>query len=88
MVDALNEAGFAAPNPLDTTAQDCPAAGCSQSVVTDTLRVMSFRAPGQAQIYAADRNLFQTATIVVEFAPPLTRSERVRYQVEIPKLIE
>ncbi|MEZ0357306.1 hypothetical protein [Mycobacterium sp. ENV421] len=49
---------------------------------------MSFRAPGQAQIYAADRNLFQTATIVVEFAPPLTRSERVRYQVEIPKLIE
>ncbi|WP_431239806.1 hypothetical protein ACQ86B_09600 [Mycolicibacterium aichiense] len=49
---------------------------------------MSFPATGRAQIYAADRNLFQTATIVVEFAPPLTRADRVRYQVAIHKLIE
>ncbi|MBB3603054.1 hypothetical protein FHT40_002715 [Mycolicibacterium sp. BK556] len=88
LVDKLNEAGFAAPNPLDTTAQDCRVAGCVQSVVTDTVRVMSFATTGQAQIYAANRNLYQVTTIVVEFAPPLTHSDQLRYQVEIQKLVD
>jgi hypothetical protein len=37
LVDALAKAGFAVGNPLDATAQECPAAGCDQSMVTDTL---------------------------------------------------
>ncbi|WP_174398169.1 hypothetical protein [Mycolicibacterium sphagni] len=49
---------------------------------------MSFPTTGLAQIYAADRSLYQVATIVVEFAPPLTHSDQVRYQVEIQKLVD
>src|SRR4051812_4885442 len=68
LVDALAEAGFAVPNPLDTTAQVCPAAGCDQSIVTDTLRIKSFANTSGAQSYAGDHGLFQVETIVVAFA--------------------
>ena len=88
LVDALSEADFAAPNPMDTTLQDCPTAGCMQLMVTDTVRVMSFPTPGQAQVYAAYRNLYQVSTVVVEFAPPLTHSDQLRYQAEIQKLVD
>jgi hypothetical protein len=88
LVDALNEAGFAAPNPVNATAQDCPAIGCVQSVVTDTLRARSFATTGQAEIYARDHDLFQVTTIVVTFAPPMTPADQDRYQAEIKKLLD
>jgi hypothetical protein len=88
LVDALNQAGFAAPNPVNATAQDCPAIGCVQSVVTDTLRAKSFATTGQAEIYAKDRDLFQVTTIVVTFAPPMTPAEQDRYRAEIQKLVD
>jgi hypothetical protein len=87
VVDALDRSGFAVPNPLDTTAQECPAAGCEQSIVTDTLRVKSFRTTAQAQTYAADRGLDQVATVVVAFAPPVSKDEQARYWAQIQMLM-
>lgn len=87
LVNALNTAGFAVPNPLDTTRQDCSVDGCEQSIVTDTLRVESFATTAQAEQYAADRGFYQVETIVVSFAPPLPETERVRYRTEIQKLV-
>ncbi|OYN77476.1 hypothetical protein CG716_18245 [Mycolicibacterium sphagni] len=87
LVSALKTAGFAVPNPLDTTVQDCSADGCQQSIVTDTLRVESFATTAQAQQYAADRGFYQVETVVVSFAPPLPETERARYRTEIQKLV-
>ena len=87
VVDALNRTGFLAPNPVDTTAQECPAAGCEQSIVTDTLRVKSYAATARAQAYAADHDLFQVQTVVVAFAPPVSESERTRYRAQIQALV-
>lgn len=88
VVHELTRAGFPAANPLDTTAQDCPAIGCTQSIVTDTLRVKSFPTTAQAQRYAVPRALYQVETVVVAFAPPLSERERARYQAEIQKLMD
>lgn len=76
LVAALAGEGIAVPNPIDTTAQECPAAGCVQAVVTDTMRVKSFAAFPQARWYAAMRGLPRFGNIVVEFAPPLTAGQR------------
>lgn len=88
LVDALNREGLPAPNPTDTTARECPAAGCLQSIVTDNLRVKSFASTGQAQIYAAERNLYQVTTVVVDFAPPMTESQQTRYEEAIQRLVD
>lgn len=87
VVDALTKMGFKAPNPQDTTAQECPAAGCDQSIVTDTLRVKSFPSTGTAEIFAKDRGLYQVETIVVSFAPPVPQAEQDRYWAQIEKLV-
>jgi hypothetical protein len=87
LISALSSAGFPVPNALDTTVQDCSAAGCQQSITTDTLRVRSFATTAQAQQYAADRGLYQVASIVVSFAPPLPAAEQARYRAEIQKLV-
>lgn len=84
---ALNEKGLAARNPVDTTAQECPDAGCDQSVVTDTLRVKSFPTTARAETYAANHGLFQVETIVVAFAPPVPEAERARYRAQIQALM-
>lgn len=80
VVNALADAGLAVPNAVDNTAQECPSAGCRQSIVTDTLRVKSFSTAAQAETYAAPRGLHRTGRIVVAFAPPLTEAERIRYR--------
>jgi hypothetical protein len=87
LVDALDKTGFAVPNPLDTTAQECPAAGCDQSIVTDTLRVKSFSTTSRAQTYAGNHALFQVETIVVAFAAPVSQAERDRYRTQIQILV-
>ena len=87
LVNALNIAGFSVPNPLNTTVQECPAIGCDQSVVTDTLKVKSFETTAQAERYAVPRSLFQVDTLVVSFAPVLPASEQARYRAEIQKLV-
>ncbi|CAN5466632.1 hypothetical protein BH09ACT8_BH09ACT8_03400 [soil metagenome] len=88
IVDQLTKQGFEAPNPVDTTAQECPAAGCDQSIVTDTLRVKSFPSTGRAEIYARERGLDQVATIVVSFAPPVSPSDQERYWAEVQRLVQ
>lgn len=87
VVNSLVAAGFAAPNAVDTTAQECPASACQQSVVTDTVRVKSFDTTARAQNFAASRDLFQLETIVVEFAPPLSEQDRARYRAELEVLV-
>jgi hypothetical protein len=88
LVDALNKTGFAVANPLDTTAQECPAAGCDQSIVTDTLRVKSFSTTSLAQTYAGNHGLFQVETIVVAFAAPVSQTEQDRYRRQIQTLMQ
>jgi hypothetical protein len=73
---------------LDTTAQECPSAGCDQAVVTDTLRVKSFASRSQATAYASARGLDRVGTIVVSFAPPLAASDRGVYWKQIRELIK
>ena len=86
VVHALSRAGFAATNPLDTTAQECPSAGCQESVVTDQLRVKSYASPSSASRYATAHGLKCIGTIVVSFAPPLSASEREKYWTEVVRL--
>jgi hypothetical protein len=88
LVDALDHAGLPVPNPLDTTTTECQSTPCLQSIVTDTVRIKSFASTGEAQTFAADRNLYQVATIVVSFAPPLTAAEQQRFRVAIPELLD
>lgn len=87
LITALEAEGVAVPNPLDTTAQECPAAGCDQAIVTDTMRVKSFALPSQATWYAMARHLPEFANIVVEFAPPLTSEQREGYLAAIGQLL-
>ncbi|KDF00946.1 hypothetical protein Y900_018910 [Mycolicibacterium aromaticivorans JS19b1 = JCM 16368] len=84
---ALTADGVAVPNPIDTTAQECPAAGCEQAIVTDTLRVKSFATVRQAKWYSVTAGLPRFANIVVEFAPPLTAAERDGYLEAIGRLL-
>jgi hypothetical protein len=88
LVNALNRTGFAAPKPVDTTAQECPDAGCDQSIVTDTLRVKSFSTTARAQKYASEHGLYQVETVVVVFAPPLPQAEQARYWAQIQSLMQ
>jgi hypothetical protein len=87
LVRALSRAGFATTNPLDTTADECRAAGCRQSVVTDQLRVKSFATASEAARFAAAHGLDHIATLVVTFAPPLSPAERAGYWTEIARLV-
>lgn len=87
LIAALGQDGFAVPNPLDTTTQECPTAGCDQAIVTDTMRVKSFATLSQARWYAMTRNLPEFANIVVEFAPPVTTEEREGYLAAIGRLL-
>ena len=83
IVDSLARKGFEVPNQLDTTAQECPDAGCEQSIVTDTLRVKSFSTARRATFYAMAHALRHVSTVAVSFAPPLTPSARERYWAAI-----
>jgi hypothetical protein len=86
VVNAIVKAGFSAPNPRDTTAEDCSQIGCDQSVVTDTVTVRSFGTTGRAETYAKPLGLDQMLNLVVVFAPNVSTSEQSRYWGEIEKL--
>ena len=84
---ALNRAGLPAPNPVDTTSQECGPAQCEQSVVTDTLRVKSFASPAQAAQYAVPRRIKHVGTVTVSFPPHLPPAEQQRYWSVISALV-
>ena len=79
VVQGLSRRGFLVPNPLDTTTLECRSGGCTQSIVTDTLRVKSFSTVADAARYANTHGLSWSGNVVVSFAPPLTPAERSRY---------
>lgn len=87
VVAALASSGLQVPNPQDTTAQECPRAGCEQSMVTDVLRVKSFGSPEQAQRYAQPLGLARDGSIVVAFAPPVREPERARYWSAVERIL-
>jgi hypothetical protein len=87
VVNAIDKAGFSAPNPRDTTAQDCGEIGCDQSVVTDTVTVRSFGTTGRAEIYAKPLGLDQVLNLVVSFAPNVSAGDQSRYWAAIQKLV-
>jgi hypothetical protein len=72
---------------VDTTAQECPAAGCEQSIVTDTVRVKSFATPQKAVRYAEAHGLRSDGNIVVAFAPPVHEAARDRYWADIEAIL-
>ena len=87
VVRLLAQHGILVPNPLETTLQECPSAGCQQSFVTDTLRVKSFATERQAARYAKVHGANRERNVVVTFAPPLSRSDRYRYWKAIEKIL-
>jgi hypothetical protein len=79
VVTALALRGFLVPNPLDVTDQICPAAGCDQSLVTDTLRVTSFSTPNAATRYAQEHGLRHLHNVVVAFPPVMATNDQDKY---------
>ena len=86
-VRLLARHGIPVPNPLVTTRQECPRAGCQLAVVTDTMRVKSFATEQLAEQYAQLHGASCDGNIVVTFAPPLSRSERSNYWRAIEKAL-
>ncbi len=79
VVKLFAQHGILVPNPLETTMQECPSAGCQQAFVTDTMRVKSFATEQQAARYAELHGANRDGNIVITFAPPLSRSDRSTY---------
>lgn len=84
---ALNRAGLPAPHPVDTTAQECGAAQCEQSVVTDTLRVKTFASAAEAAQYAVPLGLKHIGPVTVSFPPHMPKPEQQRYWSVITALV-
>jgi hypothetical protein len=87
VVDALKRNGLQPGRPVDTSATNCPAIGCVQSITTERMQVLSFRTSGAAQIYAADHSMRQVMTVVVAFAPTLRAEECQTYWAAITRLM-
>jgi hypothetical protein len=79
VVQALSQAGLPVSHPVDTTAQDCPSAGCEQSVNTDQFGVKSFATSGQAERYAGTRRLPAVQTVVMDFPSTVPTADQQRY---------
>lgn len=86
VVAALALRGVLVPNPMEVTDQVCPAAGCDQSVVTDTMRVTSFSSPSAAARYAQERGLRHWHNIVVAFPPVMAASAQDQYWSAIVRI--
>jgi hypothetical protein len=86
VVAALALRGFLVPNLLDITDQICPAAGCDQSLVADTLRVTSFPTPNAATRYAQEHKLRHLHNVVVALPPVMVSSEQDRYWSAIVRI--
>jgi hypothetical protein len=55
------------PNPRDVT-QRCPEIGCANKVETDTVGIIKFPTPGNAQLYAGSiQHAFQIEDVVMTF---------------------
>ncbi len=86
VVDALPREGLPTVRPVDSTAAECPDAGCDQSIVTDRFRIMSFPSTSAAEKYAADHGARQVATLAVTFSPGVPPDEQNRYWAAIVRL--
>ena len=86
VVAALALRGFLVPNMLDITDQTCPAVGCNQALVTDTMRVTSFPSPDAATHYAQQRGLRHWQNVVVAFPPVMAASDQDKYWSAIVRI--
>ncbi|HKV22890.1 MAG TPA: hypothetical protein VJR50_27955 [Mycobacterium sp.] len=87
VIDALDRAGFAVPNPLDTTKQVCPRLGCLQSIVSDTVRISSFPTSAQAHRSMLPGADSQVGRFVVRFAPPMSEERKAQYWSKIRTMV-
>lgn len=87
IVGELQREGFDVDHPAEATDTSCAEAGCTQAVVTDRFRLLTFPTTGAAQTYAAPRGMRQIETVAVGFAPVLPAAERDRYWAAIVRLI-
>ncbi|AFM15520.1 hypothetical protein Mycch_0702 [Mycolicibacterium chubuense NBB4] len=74
-------------HPTDTTAADCPDAGCAQSVTTDSFRIMSFSTTGRAQRYAGTHDSRQIEALVVTFSPNVSAQQRDALWAKITRMV-
>ena len=79
VVQALRQRGLLVPNPMDITAQMCPANRCDQSIVTDTVRVTSFPSSEAARHYADEHRLHCSHNVVAAFPPVLSIAQQDKY---------
>jgi hypothetical protein len=86
VVAALALRGFLVPNILDVTDQTCPAVGCTQALVTDTMRVTSFPSPDAATHYAQQRGLRHWQNVVVAFPPVMAAGDQDKYWSAIVRI--
>ncbi|MDY6995789.1 MAG: hypothetical protein SW019_04295 [Actinomycetota bacterium] len=86
LVADLRAEGLQVDHPVEATDTRCAEAGCTQAVVTDRFRLLTFPTTGAAQIYAAPRGMRQVETIAVGFAPVVPAAERDRYWSAIVQL--
>jgi hypothetical protein len=86
VVDALPRAGLPTAHPVDSTAAECPDAGCEQSIVTDQFRILSFAGTGAAEKYAADHGARQVETLALTFSPSVPMADQDRYWAAIVNL--
>lgn len=88
LLAAITHAGLDAPNPRNVTQQECPAIGCTDMVATDTVTIIKFATPGQAELYAGStRHAFQIEDVVLTFAPSVPSERRRAYDDAVKRAI-
>ena len=86
---AIGKAGLAAPNPRDVTQRDCAEIGCANKVETDTVSIIKFPTPGNAQQYAGStEHAFQIEDVVMTFTSLVPTNEQLADEVGIKRAIE
>lgn len=87
VVDALPKNGLPVVNPVDSTAAECPGSGCTQAIVTDRFRILSFPSTSAAENYAASHGARQVETLAVLFSPNVSAAEQDRYWTGIVNFV-
>lgn len=88
LLAAITNTGLAAPNPRNVTEQECPAIGCANMMQTDTVAIIEFETPGQAQLYAGStHHIFQIENVVLRFSPSVPKEQQRAYDDAVKRAI-
>jgi hypothetical protein len=85
----IGKAGLAVPNPRDVTQRDCPEIGCANKVETDTVSIIKFPTPGNAQLYAGSiQHAFQIEDVVMTFTSLVPTNEQLADEEAVKRAIQ